>query len=184
MKGLTIPALILVTALTSCTTPKSYFTVGIRNKVESKAIPLSQLQFYVDRDVELRRELASGDLKVTSGKVVLENGKYIHIILLKQYTPGVCVQSGNGLVDVAFEMGDGKKLQFGIPDQRNEKAIYQITAQEWIGNTPMNRIGRITYDGNTYFIQNNGIDAKLMIKKSVMRKLEVEKRVMKGVKVQ
>lgn len=173
--------LFLITfALASCSGPKSYFTVGVRAKVESKSIVLSKLQFYVDRDVELRRELSSTDAKVTSGKVEFENGKYIHIILLKKYTPGVCTNYYDGKVDISFELGDGKYLTFGVSNGANSETIYQIFAQEWINSE---NIGKVIYDDKTYYIQPNGVDASLMIKKSVVDKLEIKKRVMTGRKL-
>ena len=114
MKSIKTILIHLTLTITSCSVPKSYFTVGIRTKVESKSIPINKLQFYVDRDVELRRELSSGDMKVSSGKVKFENGKYIHIILLKKYTPGICTNYYDNAVDISFELGDGKNLTFGV----------------------------------------------------------------------
>jgi len=185
MKNFNKLIFILSIALASCAGPKSYFTIGIRSKIENKSIPLSQLQFYVDRDVELRRELSTGDAKVNSGKIKFENGKYIHIILLKKFTPGVCTQTYPNSLDVSFELGDGKNLTFGVPNQASSDYIYQIFALEWIkNNRSLGEMGRITYDNKTYYIQPNGTSAKLMIKKSVVDKLEISKRVMKGRKVE
>ena len=76
MKFLSTLSVILVVALSSCSTSqKSYFSVETRKRVEEVAIPVEKLQFYVDKDVELRRELTARDAKVTSGKVIFENGK-------------------------------------------------------------------------------------------------------------
>ena len=87
MKSIATLSIIFTITLASCSTAKkSYFTVDTRKRVEEKAIPMEKLQFYVDKDVELRRELASRETKVTSGKVILENGKYVNIILLKAGT--------------------------------------------------------------------------------------------------
>jgi hypothetical protein len=177
--------LVLALVMTGCGVPKSYFTVGVRSKVEKAGIQIDQLQFYVDRDVELRRELSSGETKVTSGKIKVEQGKYIHIILLKKFTPGVCTGTSDGRMDVSFEMGDGKSLIFGVAPNATPDVVYQIFANEWVkspnhGNRDM---GKITYDGETYYLQANGILARLMIKKSVTDKFEVERRVMKGRKI-
>jgi hypothetical protein len=139
-----------------------------------------KLQYYVDRDVELRRVLESGDATVTSGKVKFENGKYVHIILLKKNTPGVCVSSKeSSWMSISFEEGDGKNINFGIPRDGNEYAGYTIYAQKWNNN-----YGEITYDGKTYYIQPSGSLAVLLIKKSVVDRMEVDKRVMKGRKIE
>jgi hypothetical protein len=177
---------LLILTLAGCGVPKSYFTVGVRTKVESASVAIDQLQFYNDRSVELRRELNSGETKVTSGKVKFENGKYIHIILLKKFTPGVCTSAADGRLDISFEMGDGKSLMFGVPPGSSQETVYQILANEWIRrpNAAQREMGKITYDNATYFIQSNGILARLMIKKSVVNKFAVEKRVMKGRKIQ
>jgi hypothetical protein len=185
MNTLKATLFLLVLSLSACGIPKSYFTVGVRTKLEGASIAMEQLQFYVDRDVELRRELASGEAKVTSGKVKFENGKYIHIIYLKRFTPGVCTAVAADRLDVSFEMGDGKSLVFGVPAGASPEVGYQIFAQEWVRTQGSRReVGKITYDGNSYFIQPNGIAARLLIQKSVVDKFEVERRVMKGRKIE
>ena len=185
MKKLSTAAIILLLALSSCSVPKSYFTVATREKVESKNISLDKLQFYIDRDVELRRELSSGEVKVSSGKIKFENGKYVHIILLRKYTPGVCTKIDDDKLDISFETGDGKFLTFGVAGKVGPETNYQLFAQEWmtLKNSPQSNIGKVTYDNQTYYIQPEGTAARLMIKKSVIDKMQVKKRVMKGRKV-
>ena len=175
---------ILIIGLGSCATiPKSYFTVDTRNKVEEKSIPVDKLQYYIDKDVELRRELSSRDAKVSSGKVKFENGKYINIILLKGGTLGVCTQIRNNSLDIAFESGDGKNLTFSVPERAGSNAVYSLSAGQWLRNYNTAEIGKITYDGEVYFMRFNGARPKLMIKKSATDKYEVNKRVMSGRKI-
>ncbi len=164
-------------ALAACSGPKSYFTQDIRKKLEANSVDLTQLQFYVDRDVVLKRELTSGNLNVTSGKVKMENGKYIHIIVLKKFTPGVCTGVSDKSLDISFEMGDGKTLKFGLtPGAKIEN--YQILAHKWVNN-----MGEVTYDGQTYQIQAEGSRAALLIRKSAINTFEIRRHVMKGRKV-
>ena len=178
-------AFLFVLGLAACSTiPKSYFTVDTRNKVEEKAIPVSKLQFYVDKDVELRRELSSRDAKVNSGKIIFENGKYINIILLKAGTLGVCTQANTNSLDIAFESGEGKNLKFGVPDRAGSSTIYSLSADKWVSNLNNPEIGKITYDGEVYFMRYAGTRPKLMIKKTANDKYEVNKRVMKGRKIE
>lgn len=168
--------LVFLCTLASCATiPSSYFTADVRRRVESKNIPLQKIQFYVDKDLELRRELTAKDAKVNSGKVKFENGKYINIIKLKKYTKGVCTRTGERTIDVSFETGDGKSLSFTVPAQAGPQEVYTIAAEKWIRNE-----GKVRYDGETYFIQPGGEGARLMIQKSAVDKLEVSKRVMPG----
>jgi hypothetical protein len=176
----TINKWVLISALallSACGATKSYFTQDVRKKIEDRSVSLEQVQFYVDRDIELRREVNSGQLDVTSGKVKFENGRYLHIILLKRGTPGVCVQAKDKTINVSFETGDNKTLTFGVPSG-GKTGGYQICAEEW-----KNNLGKVTYDGEVYTLQPAGAAAALMIKKSVVDHLEVKVRKMKGRKI-
>ena len=169
----------------SCSTiPKSYFTPEVRTRVESKAISLTKLQYYIDRDVELRRELATGETKVTSGKIKFENGKYINIIRLKKFTEGICtsVNSTNS-IEVSFETGEGKTLKFGVRPNAGPEKAYQIVSNELVKDNSYLIAGKVNYEGQTYFIQPDGVAARLMIQKSVIDKMEVKQRTMKGRRV-
>ena len=171
---------IAVYALASCS-PKSYFTVGTRSFAENNNIPLTGLQYYVNRDVVLKRELSSGEAKLqTSGKIITEQGKYIHIITLQKNTPGVCPKVGSSRsLDISFETEDQKYLTFGSNISANPDGIYQILAQEW----DEQKVGKVIYDGKVYYIQPGGGDAKLMYMESKTNKNKTEKNRMKGRKV-
>lgn len=177
MKTLTKWALILTLGLSACSGPKSYFTQDIRKKIEINSLSVEQIQFYVDRDVVLKRELTSGNMEVSSGKIKVEDGKFIHVIVLKKGTPGVCVSSSAKAMNVSFELGDNKTLLFSVPTS-GKSVAYQICADEWANN-----YGKITYDGEIYTLQPAGSAAALMIKKSVISRWEVKVRKMKGRKV-
>lgn len=185
MKHIVFILAALFLGLSACSGPKTYFSNAVRNRLESKSISMEQLQFYVDRDVELRRELASGEASVIAGKVKFENGKYIHIVMLRSLTPGVCTGGKSGELQISFEDGDGKVLTFGVVNANDPNEIYQIFADEWIkrNNAFQNAIGRVKYDGQEYMIQPGGVGARLMIQKSVVNRLNVDRRVMKGRKV-
>ena len=184
MKIIHTASILFIISLASCSsTCKYYFTVDTRNKVEQKSIPIDQLQYYINKDVELRRELSSGDTKVSSGKIIRENGKYLNIILLKAGTPGVCTQINSNSLDIAFENGDGKNIKFAVPGGTNANSIYTLSPDQWISNYNSPQIGKVTYDGQVYFMRFDGDRPKLMIKKSETDKFEVNKRVMGGRKL-
>jgi hypothetical protein len=180
---------IFVIALTSCSTVKnSYFTVDTRKRVEERAIPVEKLQFYVDKDVELRRELAARDAKVTSGKVVFENGKYVNIILLKAGTQGVCTMALNNTLEISFENGENKNLRFSVPERAGSTAVYSLYADQWMNtystyNPSVIQVGKIVYDGEIYHMRFSGERPKLMIQKTAKDKYQVNTRVMSGRKV-
>lgn len=189
MKFLSTLSIIIVVALSSCSTSqKSYFTVDTRKRVEDVAIPVEKLQFYVDKDVELRRELTARDAKVTSGKVVFENGKYVNIILLKAGTLGVCTQALNNALDISFENGENKNIRFTVPDRATANMVYSLFADQWMNrysayDPNASQVGKIVYDGEIYFMRFVGDRPKLMIQKTGKDKYEINTRVMKGRKV-
>jgi|SRR5882724_104361 len=169
---------IVAIVFASCSTPKTYFSSSIRTRVENSSIPVTKLQYYVDRDVEIRREVESRSAKVESGIIKLENGKYVNIVTLKKNTPGVCTKIYPDKIDVSFEVGDGKYLTFGKLKNADINAAYTLYANSW-----MNDMGAITYDGKQYYILPAGSEAKLMIKKSVLQTSKVDKHEMNGRKV-
>jgi len=179
MKAKVLGIFFLVCFLFTCCTPKVYFTKDIRNRIESANISLNNIQYYNDRKVILRRELESGYTKVQSGKVKLENGRYINYIILGSKTPGICTNSFTDKLNIAFESGQGTSLTFGLSPETGNFSRYQIFALQWTG-----QIGKIEYDGETYYIQQKGSGAQLMIKKKVLNKIDVEKRRMKGVRIE
>lgn len=174
MKNNIIVALVLLVALTSCSSSKTYFSTQIRQKVESSGTPLTQLQYYIDRDVELSREILKDETKVTTGVVRFENGKNLNIITLKKNTPGVCTKVFPDKILISFEVGDNKFLTFGKTKYATDTDPYKILANSWIGD-----YGSITYEGKNYFI-HAGTEASVLIKTSELNKEEINKRKMKG----
>lgn len=165
----------VMVVMASCSTPKTYFTSQIRKRVENNGIPLTKLQYYIDHDVELRRELIKGETKVSSGKVKFVDGKYLNIIVLKKNTPGVCTSSYPDKMSISFEMGDGKFLNFGKTKMATPTDPYRILANQWA-----NEYGIVTYEGKQYYIQPSGTNASIMINSSELKTSEVAKREMKG----
>ena len=174
MKNNIIIALLVVATFASCSSSKTYFSTQIRQKVESTGTPLTQLQYYIDRDVELSREILKDETKVTTGVVRFENGKNLNIITLKKNTPGVCTKVLPDKILVSFEVGDDKFLTFGKTKYATDTDPYKVLANSWIGD-----YGSITYEGKNYFI-HSGTEASIMIKTSELTKEEVNKRKMKG----
>ncbi len=162
---------------TSCSN-KSYFTPNTRKLIEAKSVTLSKIQFYVDKDIVLERDVKTGEAEVNSGKVTIENGKTVNKIVLKRNTPGVCSNARSNGLDISFEAGDGKSVVFSEVANAKPGDPYQISAEKWIKD-----LGQVTYDGNKYYIVE-GSDARLLIMKKVIDNITVKERKMKGVKVE
>lgn len=173
-----ILGLITVVGLSSCSR-KILFNTDVRARVEATNTPLTKLQYYVDRKVEFKRVVTSGETKVSSGSIKIENGKQVQIIKLKKNTPGVCTQVSADRVMVSFEEGANKNLTFVFPRGGTAKSAYVMQVNE----VDKNGNGKINYDGKLYTVEASGVRAKLKVKKSVETKLNVKKSKMKGRKV-
>lgn len=159
--------------------PKVYFTTDLRKKIENANISLKDIQYYCDRKLTLKRELESGKTQVQTGKVKFESGKYIHYIILNPNTPGVSKEIFSEKLKTQLENGQNRTLTFGKPKNGDDNVPYRIFAKEW-----KNGIGEINYDNYTYYIQYVGSEAKLQIKKSVLNKIDIDKRKMKGIRIE
>ena len=165
--------------MVSCSSSKTYFTPQVRVKIENAGVDLNKIQFYVDRNIELKREISKEDAKVSKGDVKIEDGKYIDIISLKKNTPGICSGNYPDKILVSFEQGDNKFLTFG--KTRNASVIdpYKLLAFEWFDNGD----GRIQYEGKSYRI-TDGTQGSVMIKSKFVRKADqIKERKMEGNKV-
>ena len=174
----TVSILTITLAFAACSTPKTHFTAAIRSQLAANHQQLNKIQFYNDREIVLRRDVKTGEAKVTDGKVVLENGHNVNIITLKKNTPGVCVLERNNIVGIAFEQNNNNFITFGKTKQARSNDPYRILANEWI-----NEYGVINYDGKPYRIEPAGTEAGIMIKSKILRKLSIQQREMKGRKV-
>lgn len=161
--------------MAACSSPKTYFTSNIRNRVENNRLPLEKIQFYADRDIVLRRDMETGETKVTAGVVKIENGHSVNIVTLPKNTPGVCTVVKNNIVGISFEAGDNKYLTFGKTKTGQPNDPYRILANDWVSD-----YGVINYDGKKYHIQPEGTEAAILIKTKVLKKYTVEERIMKG----
>ena len=168
-----------VLCLFSCSTSKTYFSPQVRAKIENAGVNLNQLQYYVDRDVELKREITKEEAKISNGEVKVENGKYINIITLKKNTLGICSTVFPDKVLISFEKGDNKFLTFGQTQRADAADPYKLLAFEWYPNGD----GMIRYEGKSYRI-TNGTQGSIMIQSKFVKKADqVNKRKMEGVKV-
>jgi hypothetical protein len=178
MKNYSWLAIAMPMLITACSPSKTYFTQSIRQDVERSHVDISKIQFYVDRDIVLRRDMDNGEVKVTSGKVHFENGHYVNIIRLKKGTPGVCTLLRNDIVGISFEAGSDKFLTFGKTRYASPTDPYRILANEWVKD-----YGIIQYEGKPYRIETSGTEAGILIRSKWLQKNQVESREMKGRKV-
>ena len=149
------------------------FTRQLREQLSLTPAEIKSLQFYLAKPITLQRELSSGDRQVSHGKLVTTDGKYIEEVDVLDGTPGVAVDvnpDGN-TIDMSFE--SGTKLKFtGL--------LYTLLADTWGGK---DGAGKITFDGRVYDAINHSYLAHLSIDRQSLSKLEKDRRVLKGVRV-
>lgn len=173
-----ILSLTIIAFIASCS-PKVVFNESLRNNLDLKSIIPEKLQFYIDRTVELRREISSNSTKINSGKVEFYKGKNIQIISIKSLTPGVCVHSNDSIIDVAFENGSDAYLSFKkIKSVDSDYKIYML-------KTTKNEEGKyfLDYNGISYQLDENAAEAKILIQRKVANKENINTKNLKGRKV-
>lgn len=167
-------ALGIVLMLSSCSS-KMLFTHDVRLKLERAGIGLNEIQYYNANELNLRSQERTDNIGVEDGKIKMASGKDIEEVRIRTETPGICTGSTGDKMMINFEDGEGKTLTFF----KNSYGKYQIYADEWVKT----RYGKITYDGKTFFIQPEGNQTLLLVKKSQINKITREARTAKGVKV-
>lgn len=167
---------VVLLTLSSCAgTKKVEFTQDVRNKLEAQNIDLSKLQYYIDGDIVLAREVSSENAKVEKGELVFRNGKYYETITLKRYTPGVCTAVYPNRLSISFDENSSSFLPF-IQAANN---TYQI-----INNNIYNTNSSVIwYNGTQYILNYFGNPPTLLIKKSVINKTNNESKIMRGRKL-
>ena len=171
--------LLFVIVVMSCN-KKTYFTSDFRNSVESRNIDLKKLQYFIDNDVVLRRDINSDTARVAGGNVVFQNGSYFETVTLKANTKGICTAVYPNRLNVAFEAGNNKFITFAIPKSMGNTNIYQMINEDRYGNETT----AIKYDGLAYnLVVKHGYLPRLMIRKRLVEKEDRIDRTMKGRKV-
>ncbi len=170
--------LVFILFLTSCNR-RTIFTTDVRKNVEDLNLNLTKLQYYIDNDIILSREVSKDTGKINSGIFIYQDGKYYQNIKLKANTRGICTAAFPDRLHIAFEKGENKYLVFATPNSLREDKTYQLLADP----SSRNDDHIIQYDGNLYklFVDKNW--PKLVISKKLINKEKYDGRNMKGQKV-
>lgn len=181
---------------------KVAFTERIKQQAENNNVDISKIQFYNSDKIVLKRTLSSNDMNVTSGKVILENGKYTEIIKIKKHTRGKCETHNNNDLSISFEVGQNKNLTFSNKFKNRSSNSYELNPDNCkiqkkssiaISSNNKNLIPiesveknvnfcTVIYDGKKYTMELSSMPY-LLIKKTQLSKRQVRKRTVKGVKV-
>lgn len=168
-----------IAASFSACTPKIVFNEALRNNLDLKQIKPEKLQFYIDRNVDMRREIASNSTKISGGKIEYYKGKNVQILNIKELTPGICLRSTDSTLDIAFESNNELYLTFRkIKSPDVDVKIYMLDGfKNEEGNIFVN------YGGLSYQIEEKAYEAKILIKRKIANKENVNVKKIKGRKV-
>jgi hypothetical protein len=156
------------------------FTSQLKQRLERDSIDIRKVQFYVDQKLILSRYLDDEKAQVSSGKVRLENGKYINEVIVKPFTPGVCEDIQNGNLMISFEKGSSD-MGFGLGSGYTANA-YVLYGYDWRNGTAL-----VTFDNKKFRVRCGACTdvamTRLLIKKNVVDKVEKKTHVLSGNKV-
>lgn len=153
---------------------KQIFLEQNRVHLEEQGIEITRVQFYVDKDLVLRRELDSHETHVTNGEIKQIDGQRTEEIRIMRGTPGVIEQVDAGKLWITFETREGCALRF----LKNVNDAYQVDADKWY-----ERRGEVKYDGKTFYMLPPHNDAMLMVRKNELYKPDKDSRRAKGVRI-
>jgi len=173
----------VTTFLFSCSSSKKLakncvpFTRDLKLKLESSNINLNQVQFYVDQELVLSRNMGVQKVEVKSGLVKLKNGQYINEVIIPAYTPGVCSGIDNDKLMVSFEKGNST-LAFG-PGSGYTFNDFVLYGTEWKNGT-----AAVNYNSSKFRAScgscSDVASVTLLIKKKVFEKMDRKSRTLKG----
>ena len=161
--------------LLACAPNRIAFTQDLRDSLRFSSEELKQLQYYVDGEILLRRTLMSADRSVVRGRLVTEEGRLIHEVLVKSGTPGLVLQVPSNR-DIQVSFAEGTQLPF--TSARYRPARYCLKRHNWDSDSPTDDVD---FEGQTYsFVFGNRRYACLLISRKSLLELEKRRRVLPG----
>lgn len=169
----------LLFLLSACGPSRSYFTQELYDDNRWTESDLSQIQFYLSRNIVLWREINSGSSEILRGKVRVINGRQTEEIIIRAGTPGTFIFSPKyQRLAVSFERaGDSYYLMFGPNPNAGNR--YVMLASNW-----ERRVGTVTYGGKLYRVSAEHALASLMVDLRRVQNVQVASRTATGRRVQ
>ncbi len=170
---------VLTGLVLGCSTPNkvpftnyTVFTEELRRDLETADISLDKVQFYNDKMLVIKREgVNPNDIGVTSeGKISIQNGKSVHTITIRPFTPGVSLSSETGKISASWD--DSQQDEEGLP--------FVITGNQYYLSTTED--SKVNYKGNLYDVQS-GVGARLFVNKDLLNQVNSQRETLKGRRV-
>ena len=138
---------------------------------------LKHIQFYLSDDITLQRKVNAGNTEIAAGKVKMVNGEKVEEVFFRAGTPGILMGAPDpSRLEVSFEDGDNRYLVFVPNPDRGGK--YVMAAADW-----KNDVGKISYDGRTFYCTPESGKAYLEIDLKKLEKVQRDARVAHGRKI-
>jgi hypothetical protein len=156
------------------------FTKALKDLVDKNNLDLKKVQFFIDQKLIMKRSLGMQKVDVKSGVIVFENGEYMQEIIVPAFTPGVCEHALGNQLQISFETPNNNITFAALSDN----IYFRLLGHNWD-----QRYGTadIVYDNQTYKVRcaacTSAGDAKLLVRKNQMEKLQNSHRVVEGRKV-
>lgn len=169
---------ILGALISSCSPKLTPFTKNLYEENDWSEAELKRIQFYVSKDIVLRRQASKGSSKIERGEIKIVDGKRVEEIVIRKGTPGVFLfQPREDRFAISFESSeyDDPYLIFG--PSRKARGRYVLRAKEW---TDSRRGGKISYDGKSYYTPSESAYAVLMVDLKRIRDTKVKSRTAGG----
>lgn len=165
----------LAFVLSSCSSKLTYFTEDLYHEQGWSEEELKQIQFYVSHDIHLKRQLTGGKSEIISGKIKIENGRKVELVVIPKGTPGTFLFSPkSNRFAISFEEGGDKRyLMFGPNRKYNDRFV--MLASDW-----KRRNGTVNYDGKKWKVDSDDAYAALLVDMRKITKTDVNSRTAKG----
>lgn len=145
----------------------SVLTTALIAKYRVTPDELLKLQYYLDKELVIQRQLGTGEREVAHGKIVVRNGLEVNEVAVEALTQGIALRhepDGKGL-DVGFDPSSPAAFAFG-PGASGEYEL-GVDAQ-----------GRVPYDGVTYALRTRG--NRLLVDLSSFSRVERTRKTLPG----
>ena len=161
--------------LSSCSPTLTYFTQDLYRENKWSDDELKQIQFYLSHSIILKREAGSDASEIREGEIRIRGGRKVEEIYIPAGTPCVFLFSPKeNRLAVSFEKtGKDRYLMFG-PNPKTD-GRYVLLAAEWD-----KRQGKVTYDGSSWWVDDESAIAGLMVDLKRSRHVTVRSRVAQG----
>lgn len=167
------------------------FTDEMRRRLELGDDELRALQFYASAPVVLERVASKGQGRVDRGRLIVRSGTVVHQVVVRPGTPGVIESEsfigdalGGHAIDVSFERG--APLRFGAAGEDRAYTLVDPVQRGFLADL-LERFGKprttmVDFDGQRWRVVS-GADAKLLVERDALGRLDRTHRVLPGVRV-